>query len=119
MIVRKRWKLTEPSHDNSAPKWPCREDGIIDVHRFDPESLHTPEECAAVTIELDKAIGHFGAKLKEFASEYAATGVPSPKPLYGATHKLWTLAKVKRNTVQDRRGVLRREKTAQNEMPLT
>jgi hypothetical protein len=109
MTARKQWRLPEPESVEPGRSW-LRSDGSIDLYRLDPESLLTPEDCAAATTELDKAIARFGAQLKSFAAEYAATGVPTPKPLYHATHKLWTLAKTKRNIVQDRRGVLRREK---------
>ena len=113
MQARKRWRLPDEIQEESPSGW-RRADGTIDLHQFKPEYLENTEECASLTAELDQSINYFWAILQGFAEDFRRSGIPTDSRLYGSTRRLWTLAKVQRNAVQDRRGELRRAKNRED-----
>lgn len=84
-------------------------DGSINLQLFKAEYLSTPEECASVMAELDQLRSDIDDQIRRMRASFHNDGERTEAKLYHSTMNLWTMAKIARNKVQDRRGILRRQ----------
>jgi hypothetical protein len=111
MMARKKWKVSASKSDAVQSKLFSyrRADGTINLHVFKAEYLSTSEECASVMAELDELRLGFDAKIRKMRASAHDNGVFASPEMYHGTLNLYTMAKIARNKVQDRRGQLRRQ----------
>lgn len=82
----------------------------VDWRRVQPEDLKTPEECNEALIAIDNIIGAIDTQIREAIASYHDFGERADSTwLISAKHASKKL-KIKRNAIQERKGVLSRAK---------
>jgi hypothetical protein len=111
MQMRKRRKEPGEATRQEEDYGYRRADGSINLHKFRAEYLETPEECAIVMGEIDKMREEFANSIRFMRAKFGKAAKYEKPEIYRSTMTLWNLAKTARNQAQDRRGILRREKS--------
>jgi hypothetical protein len=118
MTQRKRWRSPEAEIPRASvtreiepsPTGYRNPDGTLNPERIRADDLHTVEECAFLMAELDKMRTELTQQIRTAHAQRWKTGDYAPRGWYIRTNRLLNAVNVARNEVQDRRGVLRREK---------
>lgn len=115
MQTRRRWKQPEETTFRAVVSVGEYQEVEEPAYALDPETiraeeLQTVEECAYLMAELDKMRVELGSDLRHAGMKAKKYRQYAPRDWYERTTKLLNAVNVAQNQVQDRRGVIRREK---------